>query len=80
MLQKIRSSALPALLVLAMSSWFSALGQSRLKHEPNLTEQQKIDFLLHARVIASKQTNKGITNPLRYRDHCGAPSNQRRAL
>jgi len=63
MLQKIRSSALPAVLVLALSSWSFAFGQSSLKDEPNLTEQQKIDFLLHAKVIASKQTSKGITNP-----------------
>jgi hypothetical protein len=65
MLQKIRFSALVALLVLSLSSGFSASAQSSpsLKDEPNLTEQQKIDFLLNAKVIASKQSGKGITHP-----------------
>ena len=40
-----------------------ASGQSNPKNEPNLTTEQKIDFLLHAKVIASKQSSKGITNP-----------------
>jgi len=41
----------------------SASGQSSLKNEPNLTDEQKREFLLNAKVIASKQTGKGITNP-----------------
>jgi hypothetical protein len=32
-------------------------------NEPNLTEQQKRDFLLNAKVIASKHTSNGITSP-----------------
>jgi hypothetical protein len=30
--------------------------------EPNFTEEQKIDFLQHAKVIASKSENKGKSN------------------
>jgi hypothetical protein len=43
----------------------SAYGQSTLSNEPNLTDEQKIDFLLRAKVIASKGTSKGITHPYR---------------
>src|SRR5712692_4123814 len=32
-------------------------------YDPNLTEEQKRDFLLNAKVIASKRTSKGITSP-----------------
>ncbi len=31
--------------------------------EPNFSEQQKIDFLQHAKVINSRQAKKGVTNP-----------------
>lgn len=31
--------------------------------EPNLTDQQKIDFLLNAKVIDSRHTGKGVTDP-----------------
>jgi hypothetical protein len=30
--------------------------------EPNFTEEQKIDFLQHAKVIASKPEKKGLIN------------------
>jgi hypothetical protein len=33
--------------------------------EPNLTEGQQADFLLHAKVVASKQLGKGFTHPWR---------------
>ena len=33
--------------------------------EPNLTEEQQADFLLHAKVVASKQLGKGFTHPWR---------------
>ncbi len=33
--------------------------------EPNFTEEQKINFLLNAKVISSKHTSKGITSPWR---------------
>ncbi len=39
--------------------------QPSLKDEPNLTVEQKADFLLHAKVIDSHQTSKGVTNPWR---------------
>jgi hypothetical protein len=63
MLKETRSSALRALVCLCLSGGISALGQSSLKNEPNLTDEQKIDFLLHAKVIASKGSKKGITHP-----------------
>jgi hypothetical protein len=63
MLQKIRSSASMALVCLCLWGGISASGQSSLKNEPNLTEEQKKEFLLNAKVIASKHTEKGITNP-----------------
>ncbi|MBZ5514777.1 MAG: hypothetical protein LAN62_08030 [Acidobacteriia bacterium] len=33
--------------------------------EPNLTEEQQREFLLHAKVVNSRQIDKGITNPWR---------------
>jgi len=33
--------------------------------EPKLTEEQMRDFLLHAKVVKSKQTSKGVTSPWR---------------
>jgi hypothetical protein len=63
MLQKTRSPALTALVCLCLSGGISASGQSSLKNEPNLTDEQKKEFLLHAKVIASKQGGKGITHP-----------------
>jgi hypothetical protein len=35
------------------------------QEETKLSEQQMKDFLLHAKVIANKQTSKGITSPYR---------------
>ena len=63
MLQKIHSSALIALVCLCLWGGMTAYGQSSLSNEPNLTDEQKIDFLLHAKVIASKGTSKGVTHP-----------------
>jgi len=63
MLRKIRLSALMVLVCLWPWGGISAFGQSGLKNEPNLTDEQKKEFLLHAKVIASKQTSKGITQP-----------------
>ena len=63
MLQKIRSSAFVALVCLCLSGGIPASGQSSPNSEPNLTQEQKRDFLLNAKVIASKQGGKGITNP-----------------
>jgi hypothetical protein len=63
MLRKIRFSALAALACVCLSAGVSASGQSSLKNEPNLTDEQKREFLLNATVIASKQTGKGVTHP-----------------
>ena len=63
MLRKIRFSALMGLVCLWLWGGISASGQSSLKNEPNLTDEQEREFLLNAKVIASKQTGKGITNP-----------------
>jgi len=63
MLRKIRFWALMVLVCLWLWGGISASGQSSLKNEPNLTDEQEREFLLNAKVIASKQTGKGITNP-----------------
>ena len=63
MLQRIHSSALTALLCLCLWGGIHPSGQSSLKDEPNLTDEQKKDFLLHAKVIAGKGSKKGITHP-----------------
>ncbi len=63
MLRKIRFSALTALVCLCLWGGIPASGQSSLKNEPNLTDEQKKEFLLNAKVIASKHTSKGITHP-----------------
>lgn len=58
-------------LVFATAVCLSAVGfvfpsdQPSLKDEPNLTEEQKIEFLLNAEVVASRHTSKGITSPWR---------------
>jgi hypothetical protein len=63
MLRKVRFSALTALVCFCLWGGIPASGQSSLKNEPNLTDEQKKEFLLNAKVIASKHTEKGITNP-----------------
>jgi len=63
MMQKIRSLALIALACVCLSGAISASGQSSPKDEPNLSDEQKKEFLLKAKVIASKQSSKGITHP-----------------
>ena len=63
MLQKARSSALAVLVCLCLCGGISASGQSSLKDEPNLTDEQKKEFLLNAKVIATKQGGKGTTHP-----------------
>ena len=65
MMQKTRSLALGALVCLWLWGGISASGQSSLKNEPNLTEEQKKEFLLNAKVIASKQSGPGVTHPWR---------------
>ena len=57
--------------LLAASLWLAAVclaqgaAQVSPSKEPNLTEEQQADFLLHAKVVASKQLGKGITHPWR---------------
>jgi hypothetical protein len=63
MLQRIHSSGLTALVCLCLWEGIPASGQSSLKNEPNLTDEQKKEFLRNAKVIASKQTGKGVTHP-----------------
>jgi len=63
MRQKVHSLALTAAVCLCLWGGISAPGQSGLKNEPNLTDAQKKEFLLHAKVIASKQIGKGVTHP-----------------
>ena len=48
---------------LCLSKGIPASGQSSLKNEPNLMGEKKREILLNAKVIASKQTGKGVTQP-----------------
>ncbi len=41
---------------------FALLGTPAGADEPNFTEEQKIDFMQHAKVIASKPEKKGKSN------------------
>ncbi len=55
-------------LILAMMLCLAAAGlvcaqNLSLKDEPNLTEEQKLQFLLNAKVINSRHTSKGVTSP-----------------
>jgi hypothetical protein len=56
---------------LAASLWLTAAclaqapDQGSQPSEPNLTEEQQTEFLLHANVVKSKQLGKGITHPWR---------------
>jgi hypothetical protein len=60
-----------ASLLLAESLWLAAacLAQGSVpvtqSTEPNLTAEQERDFLLNAKVVASKQLGKGVTHPWR---------------
>jgi len=60
---------LRSLIVAGVICWGAAISlvaqNGSLKDEPNLTEEQKKNFLLTAKVIQSKQTKKGITHPWR---------------
>ncbi|MBZ5545631.1 MAG: hypothetical protein LAO07_18470 [Acidobacteriia bacterium] len=54
-----------AALCLATASLVLASSPQAPSPEPNLTEEQKGDFLLHARVVESRQVGTGITHPWR---------------
>jgi hypothetical protein len=51
-------------LSLAATGLLGAQNRS-LKDEPNLTEEQKIQFLLNSKVVGSRHTSKGVTSPWR---------------
>jgi hypothetical protein len=61
--RRIRSSAGIALVCLCLSGRTGASAQSGPKDEPNLTDEQKMEFLLKAKVIDSKQSKEGVTHP-----------------
>jgi len=52
-----------AALCLVSVSWAQAQAPASQSSEPNLTEEQMKEFLLHARVIASRHTSNGLTSP-----------------
>ena len=53
----------PRILGLVLAS-FTLVGAPARADEPNFTEEQKIDFLQHAKIIASKPEKKGTTSAL----------------
>jgi len=52
-----------AVLMLSCCLGAGVLAASDNPSEPKLTDEQMADFLLHAKVIKSKQTSKGVTSP-----------------
>jgi hypothetical protein len=54
-------AALAAVVFVAAGSLVASSEQGP-GNEPNLTEEQKIDFMRHAKVIDSKPSKKGVTN------------------
>ena len=61
--QRTRPSVWMALGYFCLWDSVYAFAQSTLSNEPNLTDDQKIQFLLNAKVIASKQGGKSVTHP-----------------
>jgi hypothetical protein len=60
-----RWPVLPTLTLFCLGMVTLLLAQNNPSTEPKLSEEQERGFLLHAKVIKSKQTSKGITNPWR---------------
>jgi hypothetical protein len=60
--RRLRSLSI-AVLMLSCCMAASLLSASDNPTEPKLTDEQMQDFLLHAKVIKSKQTSKGVTAP-----------------
>jgi hypothetical protein len=60
-----RALLLAALVCLATATFIVAAQEASSSAEPNLTEDQKEEFLQHAKVMASHQLGKGITHPWR---------------
>ena len=59
------SPAFGVVVSLAAANFLFAAQQPRLSDEPNLTDEQKEEFLLKAQVVNSKEIGKGITSPWR---------------
>jgi len=60
-----RSLVFAGAVCLAATTYVVASNGQSLANEPNLTPEQRKEFLLHAKVVDSKQINKGITSPWR---------------
>ena len=60
-----RSMLLVAVLCLVCARWVGAQTPANPSAEPTLTEDQMKEFLLHAKVTASRHTSKGTTSPWR---------------
>jgi len=64
-MSRYRSCLFVAMAFLAVASFAAAAQEAAPANEPNLTEDQKEEFLRNAKVIASHQLGKGITHPWR---------------
>jgi hypothetical protein len=60
-----RSPSLPTLTLFYLAMTSPLIAQNNASTEPKLTEEQEKQFLLHAKVIKSRQTSRGVTNPWR---------------
>ena len=60
-----RSAAVATLGLFCLSFTGFVVASDSPGTEPKLTEEQERDFLLHAKVIKSKQSSKGVTSPWR---------------
>jgi hypothetical protein len=63
MLYRRRLLVFAAAVCLAAAGLLVSWDEPSLKNEPNLTEEQKKEFLLKANVIGSKQLGTGVTHP-----------------
>jgi len=60
-----RSLVVAAAVCMAAAGFVVASKAQGPTTEPNLTEEEKKEFLLHAKIVNSKQIGKGVTNPWR---------------
>jgi len=65
MLSRRLSLVFAAWVCVGAATYLVSLRAQTSSTEPNLTEDQKQEFLLHAKVVNSKQLGKGITHPWR---------------
>ena len=63
MIYRCRRPVLVAFVYLATANLVIAAQELTPGSEPNLTEEQKEDFLRRAKVVASHPIGKGITHP-----------------